>query len=39
MRAALERALNFIENTEEEMGITLDSGDAARAALAQEPSP
>lgn len=30
---ALERALNFIANTESEFGIQLDSGDAARAAL------
>ena len=31
--AALHKALNFIENTEGELGVTLDSGDAARAAL------
>lgn len=31
---ALETALNFIENTESEMGITLGSGEVARAALA-----
>ena len=31
---ALEKALNFIANTESEMGETLPSGDAARAALA-----
>ncbi len=34
LRAALEKALNYIENTESELGITLDCGDAARAALA-----
>lgn len=27
------RALNFIENTESELGVTLESGDAVRAAL------
>ena len=32
---ALERALNFIANTESEWGIQLDSGDAARAALSK----
>lgn len=31
--AALERALNFIANTESEMGETLPCGDAARAAI------
>lgn len=31
---ALEKALNFIANTESEMGETLLTGDAARAALA-----
>jgi hypothetical protein len=30
---ALKRALNFIENTEDEWGMRLDSGDEARAAL------
>lgn len=34
LREALERCLNFIENTESEMGETLSCGDAARAALA-----
>ena len=33
--AALEKALNFITNTESEMGETLPCGDAARAALAK----
>ena len=32
---ALEMALNFIANTESEMGETLQSGDAARAAIAK----
>lgn len=32
---AAKRALNFIENTEAEHGITLDSGDALRAAIAR----
>jgi|GEM_PF-4219486 len=32
---ALEECLNYIENTEAELGITLDSGDKARAALAK----
>ncbi len=32
---ALKKALNFIKNTEQELGITLDSGDAARAAIAK----
>lgn len=31
---ALERCLNFIENTESEMGETLPCGDYARAAIA-----
>lgn len=35
MYEALKRALNFIENTEDEMGITLDSGDVVRTALAR----
>lgn len=34
LRAALEKALNYIENTESELGITMDCGDAVRAALA-----
>ena len=33
--SALEKALNFITNTESEMGETLPCGDAARAALAK----
>ena len=33
--AALEKALNFITNTESEMGEKLPCGDAARAALAK----
>lgn len=32
--AAARRALNFIENTEGEIGDTLESGDLLRAALA-----
>ncbi|MFP1634120.1 hypothetical protein ACLB6G_20515 [Zhengella sp. ZM62] len=32
---ALETALNFIANTENELGVTLDSGDLARMALAK----
>lgn len=32
---ALERCLNYIENTEGELGITLDCGDKARAAIAK----
>jgi len=32
--AAAEKALNYITNTEGEWGITLDSGDALRAAIA-----
>lgn len=35
MAEALEKALNFITNTESEMGETLPCGDAARAALAK----
>jgi len=35
MAGALEKALNFITNTESEMGETLPCGDAARAALAK----
>lgn len=37
LRGALKRCLNFIENTESELGIALDSGDAARAALEVKP--
>lgn len=33
--AALERAENYIANTESELGLTLPCGDAARAALAK----
>jgi hypothetical protein len=32
---ALERCLNFIANTESEMGETLECGDKARAAIAR----
>lgn len=32
---AAERALNYIANTESELGITLDSGDTLRAAIAK----
>ncbi len=32
---AAERALNYIANTESELGITLDSGDMLRAAIAK----
>ena len=32
---ALAACLNFIENTESELGISLSSGDKARAALAR----
>jgi hypothetical protein len=32
---ALRKALNFIENTESEMGEALESGDIARAAIAK----
>lgn len=32
---ALKRTLNFIENNESEFGITLESGDIARAAIAK----
>ena len=32
---ALDRCLNFIENTEGEIGATLECGDKARAALAK----
>lgn len=33
--AALKRTLRYVENTEGELGITLDSGDMARAAIAE----
>lgn len=33
LREAAEKALNYIENTEGELGIALDCGDALRAAL------
>ena len=33
--AAARKALNFIENTESEMGEPLNSGDALRAAIAK----
>jgi hypothetical protein len=36
LTAAARKALNYIENTESEWGITLDSGDALRAALTGE---
>lgn len=36
LREALRRCLNFIENTEGELGITLESGDIARAALGDQ---
>jgi hypothetical protein len=39
LEAALKACLNYIENTEAELGITLISGDAARAALAGEQAP
>ena len=35
MRAALLKCLNYIENTESELGITLPCGDAARLALSR----
>lgn len=39
LRDAAQKALNYIENSESELGITLSSGDALRAALAmQEPA-
>ena len=34
MLAALQKTLNYLENTEGELGMTLDSADAARAAIA-----
>lgn len=36
LREAAQKALNYIENTEGELGITLDCGDTLRAALAGE---
>lgn len=33
--AAAQKALNYVANTEGELGITLDSGDALRAAIAK----
>jgi hypothetical protein len=33
--AAAKRALNFIENTESEMGCSLESGEQLRAAIAK----
>jgi len=36
LEAALRGALNFIENTESELGITLSCGDIARAALGEK---
>jgi len=39
MLDALRKALNFIENTEGELGITLESGDAVRAAIAKAGAP
>ena len=38
LRNAAKQALNFIANTESELGITLDSGEALRAALAAGPA-
>ena len=35
MYEACEKALNFIQNTESELGIELSSGDALRAALSK----
>lgn len=35
MLEALKRCLNFIENTESEIGETLESGDMARSAIAK----
>ena len=32
---AAQKALNYIANTESELGVTLDSGDALRAAVAK----
>lgn len=37
LERAAGKALNYIANTEGELGIKLDSGDALRAALAKEP--
>ena len=39
LKAALEKCLNYIENTENELGIKLECGKAARAALAVAPAP
>lgn len=36
---AMRKALNYIENTEGELGIKLSCGDALREALASQPSP
>jgi hypothetical protein len=38
LRSALQQALNYIENTESELGITLDCGNVARAALKETPN-
>jgi hypothetical protein len=35
MYEALKAALNYLENTESELGMTLDSAKAARAAIAK----
>ncbi len=37
LRAAAKKALNYIANTESELDITLDSGDALRAVLESAP--
>ena len=37
LREVLRRCLSFIENTESELGITLATGDRARAALDPRP--
>lgn len=34
LRAVLEQCLNFIDNAERELGMTLECGDLIRAALA-----
>lgn len=36
LRHAATRALNYITNTESELGITLESGELLRAALAKQ---
>lgn len=36
-REALRKCLNFIENTESELGVKLSCGDAARDALGRQP--